>query len=570
MSKPTTAVLRKLQAVLGTAVLDDKGKEDLICRILEAAKVYGSSAAEKTTADQDVEGMCMEWYWIPGRIELVGKHTDYCGGESIVFPVNRGFLFAVVKVSPGDDDGNKPEAENKMKMSNQKSRKMTVIHCRDGSPSLGAGEQKNECWSYACVSNSEADSSTACSEEEDGKNIISTASKPKPEQSPPGWSTYFRATWDRLRMNFGMTFTPRRIYFASDLPKASGLSSSSALVVAAFVIVEQDEIFASQEKQNKILSDVVRSWNPEDLAAYLGCCENGSGFSCSSMSLPGSRGVGTFGGSEDHAGILNIGGLAGGLSRLCFMPAKVIDAIKWPVETYHFVVASSGVEAHKGAGSMEHYNNAVLIARDALERINAYYEDNVDKRKFASLGSFLANEGAKKAKKVLQEIYAEVSTAVQWHANAVPGGATTAETTKTAFIQFGRVQQFLDEMEVIEELAKLVKELNEKTAPDRSQAVIEKLASCLQKSQEGSEKYLLNIIEETAYLPRSALKLGAIAASAFGAGFGGSVYAIVPADRSENFRGLWEKDYISNFPQHESNSCFFIVKGPGAGAQRIM
>ncbi|MEQ1761747.1 MAG: galactokinase family protein, partial [Pyrinomonadaceae bacterium] len=29
--------------------------------------------------------------FIPGRIEVLGKHTDYCGGRSVVCAIDRGF-----------------------------------------------------------------------------------------------------------------------------------------------------------------------------------------------------------------------------------------------------------------------------------------------------------------------------------------------------------------------------------------------------------------------------------------------------------------------------------------------
>src|SRR5829696_8740821 len=29
--------------------------------------------------------------WVPGRIEILGKHTDYCGGESLLATAERGF-----------------------------------------------------------------------------------------------------------------------------------------------------------------------------------------------------------------------------------------------------------------------------------------------------------------------------------------------------------------------------------------------------------------------------------------------------------------------------------------------
>ena len=38
--------------------------------------------------------------WVPGRIEVLGKHTDYCGGESILATAERGFCMIA---SPRDD-----------------------------------------------------------------------------------------------------------------------------------------------------------------------------------------------------------------------------------------------------------------------------------------------------------------------------------------------------------------------------------------------------------------------------------------------------------------------------------
>ncbi len=32
-------------------------------------------------------------WWVPGRLEVFGTHTDYAGGRSLVAPVPRGFVF---------------------------------------------------------------------------------------------------------------------------------------------------------------------------------------------------------------------------------------------------------------------------------------------------------------------------------------------------------------------------------------------------------------------------------------------------------------------------------------------
>ena len=56
------------------------------CRRLIAAGVSGDTRAAA--------------FWVPGRIELMGKHTDYAGGRSLLCAVNRGF--AVVSADRAD------------------------------------------------------------------------------------------------------------------------------------------------------------------------------------------------------------------------------------------------------------------------------------------------------------------------------------------------------------------------------------------------------------------------------------------------------------------------------------
>ena len=84
------------------------------------------------------------------------------------------------------------------------------------------------------------------------------------------------------------------IRFHSDLPKAAGLSSSSALMIMVFAALESvNEIREPDDFQAEYHSDL-------ELAEYLGCIENGQSF----RELEGSAGVGTFGGSQDHAAIM--------------------------------------------------------------------------------------------------------------------------------------------------------------------------------------------------------------------------------------------------------------------------
>ena len=77
------------------------------------------------------------------------------------------------------------------------------------------------------------------------------------------------------------------------------------------------------------------------------------------------------------------------------------------------------------------------------------------------------------------------------------------------------------------------------------------------RSQRLAESALRNQIPETSYLARRATELGAAAASAFGAGFGGSVWALVPTDEMTAFMSRWRADYLARFPERRSRADFF-------------
>ena len=40
-------------------------------------------------------------YFVPGRIEVLGKHTDYCGGGSLVAAVERGICIVATPRTDG-------------------------------------------------------------------------------------------------------------------------------------------------------------------------------------------------------------------------------------------------------------------------------------------------------------------------------------------------------------------------------------------------------------------------------------------------------------------------------------
>ena len=86
-------------------------------------------------------------------------------------------------------------------------------------------------------------------------------------------------------------------------------------------------------------------------------------------------------------------------------------------------------------------------------------------------------------------------------------------------------------------------------------------------SQEAAERLLGNQVPETSALAALARTQGALAASAFGAGFGGSVWALVETTRADAFLNAWRRAYRARFPKAAASSTFFVTRpGPGAGS----
>jgi galactokinase len=63
-----------------------------------------------------------------------------------------------------------------------------------------------------------------------------------------------------------------------------------------------------------------------------------------------------------------------------------------------------------------------------------------------------------------------------------------------------------------------------------------------------------------------AYEQGAFAASAFGAGFGGSVWALIPAADAAAFGEEWMRRYRAAFPFRDTAEWFSAAPGPGASA----
>ncbi len=336
-----------------------------------------------------------------------------------------------------------------------------------------------------------------------------------------GWKVYVETVAARVARNFAGALRGADVALASDLPRASGLSSSSALVVALFTALsEVNDLPARAEYAASIRS-------PEDLGGYLGALENGRGFA----GLPGEHGVGTFGGSEDQTAILC--SRAGEIAQYAFSPVRRERTMPLP-PGWVFVVASSGVASDKTGAVKERYNRLSLAAAAILELWN-----RSARREDPSL--FAAATAAHDAPERIRDLL-----------RVIPVDGYTPE-----FLG-GRFDQFLEESTV----------LIPGVAAWLSREDVVPIGELVDRSQELAERCLGNQIPETVALQRSARSLGAAAASAFGGGFGGSVWAIVAGDDADAFRKRWGEAYAAAFPNPTERSRFFTTR-PGPAVVRL-
>lgn len=396
--------------------------------------------------------------WVPGRIEFLGKHTDYAGGRSLLCAIERGFC---VVASPRVDH---------------------VVRVRDAR----TGE------------------------------IVEGTLDARTEGTSGHWGNYPLTVARRVGANFEPPLAGVDMAFASDLPIAAGISSSSALVVATFLVLAEVNQLESRAEFRRAID------SPEALAEYLGAVENGLDY----RTLRGERGVGTFGGSEDHTAILCARRDA--LVQYSFCPVRHERTIDLPPD-YEFVIATSGVIAEKTGAALASYNRLATLARAAAE-----WWREASGRNDLTLGQ------------ALRSAHGDVESLI---AAIREGGAGDTETL------VDRVRQFAIESEQI------IPAAADALASER----LTELGGLVDRSMHNAERMLHNQIPETVFLMRRARELGAVAASAFGAGFGGSVWALAPRGEVEALAARLATDYRKRFPQHADLAETFVTQaGPPA------
>ena len=109
----------------------------------------------------------------------------------------------------------------------------------------------------------------------------------------------------------------------------------------------------------------------------------------------------------------------------------------------------------------------------------------------------------------------------------------------------------------LREDARVLEAVDALRAADRA-----RLGTLSAASQEDAERLLGNQVPETIALASSARELGAFAATSFGAGFGGSVWALVHTDESAAFADRWMALYRARFPHRAAATAFAAPPGP--------
>ena len=382
--------------------------------------------------------------WVPGRLEVFGTHTDYAGGESLVAALPRGFAFAANRRTDG-----------KLHVIDAAADQSVTLDTRDELP----GQTR--------------------------------------------WRHYIEVVVDRLTRNFPGADLGADIAFASDLPRAAGMSSSSAVIVGLAATLTRLSGIRDREEWRRDVPGRLEE------AGYYACIENGRSFG----GLQGRAGVGTHGGSEDHAAMLCAS--AGSVTGFAFVPMRETGAARVP-EVWQFVVASSGVAAEKTGAALGSYNR-LADGVAALLKLWTAYESPA-----ASLAAVLTS-----SRDALDRLRSRIAT------SRIPGWPPEALSL--------RLDHF------IRENARVPLAL---TAFQTADA--EGVRTLASDSQHDSETLLDNQVPQTIALTQVALRAGAFAARSFGAGFGGSVWALIDPRRSQTFAHEWLNAYTETFPDRRA------------------
>jgi galactokinase len=337
----------------------------------------------------------------------------------------------------------------------------------------------------------------------------------------PRWSVYLAAVARRVARDFPMARTGVEIALGSTIPTSMGMSSSSALVVTlAMAVFDANALWESS------------AWAPvagDELAfaQYCAAMESGAAWG----PFAGDTGVGTRGGAQDHIAIC--ASRERMVGTYAYLPGRVVRRVAWPAD-WRIVVATSGVRARKTGNAMLAYNRVADSVRALVTVWNA---------------------DTKRADITLADVLASAPGAFD-HALSLADRAAS-ETSNAEYLR-ARVRQYREETEVI--------------VPGMADAIARvdapAAAALMARSQELAEQALQNQVPQTSWLAAHAREHGAVAATAFGAGFGGAVWALVTAGDAHGVAESWIQAFAAvpgiGTARHET----VRVMTPSSGAWR--
>jgi len=230
-----------------------------------------------------------------------------------------------------------------------------------------------------------------------------------------------------------------------------------------------------------------------------------------------------------------------------------------------------GALAEKTGDAMADYNNAAFLARDAAlawcdgtGRLPLAGKTFVPGR--ANLAEIVreVRAGGADSDEAVRAAICEVIAKLDDGSRYGPAGKVAGDGSaggSVALYKRGalreRAAQFFDESEVLTlGIARAIADKDYKALGEHAD-----------ESHRQTVEHLRNTVPETAWLPQEARRLGALGASAFGAGFGGSCWAIVECTKADAFMASWKAAYGAKFPHCANRSKFFaMTPGPGAFA----
>jgi galactokinase len=435
---------------------------DASARAARFARALAEMRRERGPERADHDERWNAWF-VPGRIEVLGKHTDYGGGRSLICAAERGFHVVAA-----------PRSDRRVALTD-----------------IGRGTSLTFGLTLGLALDPDAPAPTAT------------------------WATYPLTVSRRLTRNFPSLTRGADIVFDSDLPSAAGMSSSSALMIAVLLALVRVNRLDETAEWTRNIHDM-----REDLAAYAATVENGSTF----RALTGEAGVGTHGGSEDHTAILC--SAPSRIAQYAFCPPRRERSIAL-APSLTFAIGVSGIAARKTGEAKGDYNRASRNAARVLER---------------------------------------------WHTATGRADDSLAAAAASSSDAPQRIRSLLrDDPDLLDRFDQFFEESTElvpAAADQLERGDLDELGRTVARSQELAETRLRNQVPETVALVHGARAHGAWAASAFGAGFGGSVWALVEQAEATAFLDRWQNAYRSACPAAADRAKFFVTR-PGPAVVKV-